>query len=105
MTKALDPSVKKLLEGALKEIRTRGWIQGTFSSDDGVCLLGAIDAVYGHTAEPWETQDAAERAIKRRIARKQHRAIDGVSIADWNDRKGRKEAEVVALLKETIAGG
>lgn len=82
------------------------WCQGAMARDqsgDGVpigsnaacrwCALGALTRCYGARG-----LDAFLHAIDALRAHEQVRALGGVNL--WNDRRGRTQEEVVALLKE-----
>lgn len=103
----MTADVAKVLESAADLLEKPGaWIQGDFARDangDGLamgydpkatcwCAVGALEKALGPSAEKdiahyWE---ALEIALP-----------DGFSsVPDWNDTKGRTQAEIVATLRE-----
>jgi hypothetical protein len=74
---------------ALQYLDQHGWCQFSFEDGQGrVCAMGAIRKVM-HRAE-WE-------AAAKRLA--DHLRINSLSIADWNNTKGRTKEQVQAALR------
>lgn len=82
--------------------RERGWVQGSFATRDGVCLVGALYVATGSELFPgWSPSNcpnpelftATEAALKAQIG--------GRALAGWNDEAGRTEKEVLATLRAT----
>lgn len=82
---------QRVLIGAAQLIRERGWIQGAWDNTSGaMCLWGAVRVAsrrYGGE----DAELAALEVVRDRIGH-------GVSIAGWNDRRGRTVGEVLTVL-------
>jgi hypothetical protein len=76
----------------------KGWNQGWWQKrgDDGetcYCIIGALD--HARTCEPFSRTSISENYIRKAIIEKEGEEMGPVM---WNDREGRTQAEVVALL-------
>lgn len=89
--------VTKVLKRAGDLIETKGWVQHSFSNNQGFCAIGALrEAALGHTNTPnridsdasVEALTLAEAVLKRCVD------TEGRGIIGWNDRSGRTEDEV-----------
>ena len=85
-----DERVRQDLLKAAKRVE-RGWCQGAYSKDGGVCAFGAIILV--------EPRDVAARvAMGQRLANVLGLTFERIEM--WNDTPGRTQAEVVAALRK-----
>jgi hypothetical protein len=83
---------KDILNSAVEIIKQRGWIQGAFNRESGVCLSRAInDAAAEHQATEIERWDARYAVLA---------VIGSYSIASWNDSGKRTKAQVLDALFE-----
>lgn len=88
----------QLLWDAAAYIEKHGWCQDSVSTADGrVCLVGAIKAaagmpIHGHdwSSGPGAVAYAACEIMDNRTSR---------PAADWNDRDGRTQDEVVSAMR------
>lgn len=71
-----------------KVIKSYGWVQGRYHSEDGFCLLGAIYHAY---------PTAANR--RTNILARLRGKIHVFFMTEWNDEKGRTKKEVIDLLE------
>lgn len=92
---------KKIYTRAADIIRERGWVQGQYSTEDGVCLVGAL------TEAEIELHIHTMSAVLNIAAILIHKegSDEGFdtttkSITGWNDVDHRIEDEVIGLLKE-----
>lgn len=102
---------RAVLRAAADLIEPEGaWCHGAYAKDrrgqtvppdspraERYCMLGAIMRVVCH--------DDSERAVVSQAESMLHDAVDGVDVLsfgllDWNDKPGRKQADVVAALRK-----
>ncbi|WP_316779624.1 DUF6197 family protein [Streptomyces sasae] len=83
------------LEATSETIKTRGWIQGDYSSSDGVCLLGAENALVWSDPGSRKTASDANAYLRSVIGRR--------SIPRWNDNLHRTEEQVHRALLAAAA--
>lgn len=97
----LDEATKVLLEA--RHLIEEGWCQGAYEDAAGnVCLRRALWCGSFATAS-WDDIDAAFERVVERLPPIYARTTR--PIQDWNDVRGRTQAEVLALLDRAIAGG
>ncbi len=88
---------------AAQYIREHGWCQGVtrIVPTGAVCIIGAIDAATGFE---WDGNNSPPERTNRCTSAVAERLGDGhtMSIAQWNDERGRTVGEVIAAL-EAIA--
>jgi hypothetical protein len=76
---------------AAEILREKGWVQDVMHSDQGYCMVGAIEAAArGSHHFRFAVQDAVNRHLGR------HKS-DALSV--WNDMPGRTREEVIAALE------
>ncbi|MGW1958363.1 DUF6197 family protein [Streptomyces sp. NPDC001920] len=78
------------LEATSETIKDRGWIQGEYSSPDGVCILGAERELAWSDAASRKTSSDANVYLRSVIGRH--------SIPRWNDNLHRTEEQVHRAL-------
>lgn len=103
----LEPWQQILLKAA-DILEEKNWIQGEM--DDragGYCMMGAMqvaiygtttivqDAYYGHVEKEKDHHPVYIQGLGKLGA-----AISDIPVHEWNDRKGRTKAEVIAKLRE-----
>lgn len=82
-----------LAEAAL-HIEARGWCQGELKDAGGrICVLKALNNACRRRS-PHTFREAISE-LARRIGGN----LDGSSIADWNDARGRTKEEVLSVLR------
>lgn len=82
------------LTEAVTLLAGEGWAQGARSTETGRCVRGAFD----HLVTTGRTDRAtADRALAWLVADLRE------SVPSWNDRAGRRRAEVLAALREAAA--
>jgi hypothetical protein len=80
----------------LKEARAlieRGWCQKSFEKDGRYCIEGAVMTLY----------DSLDTGQYKAVLTALESEIDTVSLISWNDRRGRKQHEVLDLFDRAIA--
>lgn len=91
--------VLTVLRGAREMLEPPGaWIQGRYCNDDRTCfcILGALGVA--------DRNDATDPSLRIIIAlRRVLPPYHGDLISDWNDARGRTQADVLALLDQAIA--
>lgn len=93
-----------IFEQAIEEIEKRGWCQGGFESSNGsVCAAGALKAALG--VKPTDSVFTLHPAHPAYLGSLE--VLAGVvgspsvaAIAEWNDRLGRTEDEVLEALRK-----
>lgn len=85
------PAILDVLRKADYEIGTVGWIQGKMHTDDGFCMLGAVNhpKVFSGAPQWWALRYLED-------------AVGSTSIVDWNDAPGRTKRQVEAAFKKAI---
>ncbi|MEU0390475.1 DUF6197 family protein [Streptomyces chartreusis] len=78
------------LEATSETIKARGWIQGEYSSPDGVCILGAERELVWSDVASRKTSSDANVYLRSVIGRR--------SIPRWNDNLHRTEEQVHRAL-------
>jgi hypothetical protein len=78
----------------VRALIVKGWVQGHYEFGQHWCIMGAMQAVWRTNQQFEAYQSHVLAAIQRRPG--------GVfmSIIEWNDKPGRKKAEVMELLDE-----
>lgn len=79
-----------VLRKAASYIKTHGWVRGTLSRGDKVCILGAMRAVGG---------------IGDITARTRFEQFVGCPTAHWNDNVAKSAAEVIRKLRAAAKRG
>ncbi len=79
-----------IFRDAAREIRARGWTQGTRMDVDGHVDLTAALAI-AETGNPW-------RGPSRRVLCALEHLCSGYSLSNWNDRFAQSEDDVIAAL-------
>lgn len=74
------------LDATSETIRARGWIQGDYSSSDGVCVIGAENALVWSDPASRKAASDANRYLRSVIGRRR--------IPRWNDHMHRTEEQV-----------
>jgi hypothetical protein len=83
------------LEATSETIKARGWIQGDYDSSDGVCILGAENALVWSDSAGRKTSSDANVYLRSVIGRR--------SIPRWNDSLHRTEEQVHRALLAAAA--
>jgi hypothetical protein len=91
--------VKGILEGARHLIETYGWIQGSYVSDDGFCLMGALYATPGWFRE-FEESGVAIEAVESAIS---DRCGEFTPVTRYNDSVATSKEEILGVLDEAIS--
>lgn len=104
-----------------RELIAAGWCQEAYAVDVGgrevdandstavrFCLLGAIERAVGERPWNWDegylvTQEATETLLEEQLGRNYSRPTEGPTLDEWNDQRGRRQAEVLALLDQALA--
>ena len=104
LTNQQQQVVVKKLELGLKRLREDGWCQGAaFKTEDGhkvYCAWGAAGGRGLGGTNMHYLANALNAGIKKVSPR--HNADGPWSVFDWNDKKGRKKAQVVKAFREAI---
>lgn len=99
-------SVKEVLEGARRELKTRGWVQGLLFSGRRCCSIGAVNLATANTGLEFLDQQAIRtRAISllTNVTGAADCAISSTNaVANWNDAPDRTEEEVLAAFDAAI---
>lgn len=92
-----------IMKTALRFILEHGWVQGQGGNlDSGMCFRGAMTAaVIEHHSGKYP--DWSHRWHPKTWEFLMERIVPYENIPDWNDAKGRTEAEVIALYRAVIA--
>jgi hypothetical protein len=78
---------------AAEILREKGWVQNVMHSDQGHCMVGALEAATrGNFNFRWTVQNAVNRHLGR---------DNGDTLTVWNDMPGRTREEVIAALEAT----
>ncbi|KAB1146754.1 hypothetical protein F7R91_14335 [Streptomyces luteolifulvus] len=107
-----EAEIADALDRAADHIDTVGWLQGDLYDDYAqhgkplaecrVCAMGALNmALHGTPMFPLNLQP--DELTAHDVAALVEQRIAGSELADWNDSRGRTQAEVTALLRETAA--
>ena len=89
-------NVSDYLNKAADIIEEKGWIQGDFETEDGVCVNRAITLVtWSDRGRPMdiELSDQVRRALREYLS------SAPLSLYKWNDKPGRTKEEVLAALR------
>lgn len=79
--------VRKVALKAAELLREDGWIQGSFCTDEGRCLRGALDV--------------AAEGLGLSVSKTWNKVYDRVGMpARWNDDPARTKEEVLNLLEQ-----
>jgi aryl carrier-like protein len=102
--------IADVLDRAADHIETVGWWQGALYDHEqaistpldqcAVCAMGALNvALHGtpHFARELQANEPTAHDVAELI----EQGLDGVELADWNDRPGRTQDDVTALLRRT----
>ncbi len=93
-----EQKIRKIAREARARLIKEGWTKGTlFAQGEGYCLAGAI--------RPFGIESNEMNEVEKRCARvigHIPRRIGGLIV--WNDSKGRKKHEVLAVLDAVIKG-
>ena len=92
-------TVNDALHKAIVLLDKKGWCQRAMKNRKGeCCIVGAINEVTRHSLKGADIFDATLRRVAKALP--YHTSIVG-----FNDTKGRKKEEVIAVLKKAIDNG
>lgn len=107
---------RTVFKRAADVIRTRGWNQGDFEDSHGcVCTLGALNLTLFNAARLGDVVTKSNLSYAEMYDEREPYAIQirnglGITgdgwmgtIADWNDKRGRTEQEVIDLFERLAA--
>ena len=80
--------------GIAEVLLTRGWVQGVYSNDEGVCLMIAAAMPYKCTADATVAWDVVTQLVG--VSRGERAEC---AITRWNDTPGRTFKEVLRVAR------
>lgn len=92
------PTCEQIYAEAINLLEERGWTQGHWGDENGICLVSAVRCA--------TIRLGGERGYYPEYSRLRDRAFVDLGLGDlmgacrWNDAPGRSYAEVVGLLAE-----
>lgn len=101
---------RKIIEGAIKLLKEKGWHQGHYSGGRGeLCAFGALSDSFfslGHRwPQRWDRQenfDEDYRAFRRAGDMVLEAAGTELSLPSWNDEEGRTLDDVIDAMERAV---
>jgi hypothetical protein len=85
---------QRVLWDAADLIEKKGWINHELATEDGYCIVGAIQTISASRNARGYAYFHLCKAIGPTLS----------SVADWNDKRGRTKAQVRAKIREVALG-